>query len=525
MKQKPAKLQRWIQENIKDKGITGRKAQRLTERQARILLAKNKGKRVKNISGIRKINDYELAITTRGYEREMSGALQIPVCALHYYGDTSKYDVGKNKFGFRRGDISAILANKTAPVGAGAYRFIKLEDNVAYFNSNELYFLGCPEIAYLQLKDMTDILAEAEKELKEKLDAAPKTEGVSASPEEPVNPLIEVTEVTEGVTDVISGDFGSEELPWIAAANSNGGLTGNTIKSELCSDGEYHYIGIHGVNVSVGGKAGSSASANLRKALATIFSVSRGALQENGGDLVKIVNYPAAQELWLSPWENEENYAVAYSEDLDGTEIFTDDKEAKAKTELAAGIALEYLEAAGYRIENRKAVEAPEGASLQYTVWLADGKDNPLYPVIEQAKETLGGIGITLKIREIDGDELLQEKLRAGSQQIWAGSRPIEDMDLDARYGTSQNPNIFGIRDKKMKKAIGSLQGIMTWKNRRAVYQQCFDTVMDWAVEVPVCEYQKLTMFSSKRIDTDTIAQDITPYYSWLNEIQKVRMK
>ena len=69
-------------------------------------------------------------------------------------------------------------------------------------------------------------------------------------------------------------------------------------------------------------------------------------------------------------------------------------------------------------------------------------------------------------------------------------------MDLDARYGTSQNPNIFGIRDKKMKKAIGSLQGIMTWKNRRAVYQQCFDTVMD-----------------------------ITPYYSWLNEIQKVRMK
>ena len=127
--------------------------------------------------------------------------------------------------------------------------------------------------------------------------------------------------------------------------------------------------------------------------------------------MVKIVNYPAAQELWLSPWENEENYAVAYSEDLDGTEIFTDDKEAKAKTELAAGIALEYLEAAGYRIENRKAVEAPEGASLQYTVWLADGKDNPLYPVIEQAKETLGGIGITLKIREIDGDELLQEPI------------------------------------------------------------------------------------------------------------------
>lgn len=527
IKQKPKKLERWIQENITDKGITGEEAEWLTECQARIFLAKNKGKKVKNITGIKKVNDYEMTITTRGYERAMSGALQIPICALHYYGDTSKYDVEKNKFGFRRGDISAILANKAAPVGAGAYRFIKLEDNVAYFNSNELYFLGCPEIAYLQLKDMTAILAEARKELQKKLDAtpAPEAEGADASPKEPVNPLIEVTEVTEGVTDVITGDFDSEDLNWITAVNSNGELSGNTIMSGLSGDGEYHYIGIHGANVSVGKKGGSEASVNLRKALATIFSVSRGVLQERDGDLVNIVNYPVAQELWLSPSENEENYAIAYSKDLKGTEIFTDDKEAKAKTELAAEIALEYLEAAGYHTENRKVVKAPKGASLQYTVWVADGEENPLYPVIEQAKQTLDTIGIMLNVQEVDGEKLLQKKLETGTQQIWVGSRAVEDMDLDARYGTAQKTNLFGIKDKNMKKAIDSLQGIMAWENRQAVYRQCFDTVLDWAVEVPVCEYQELTMFSSKRIDADTIAKDYTPYYGWLDEIQKVRMK
>ena len=156
---------------------------------------------------------------------------------------------------------------------------------------------------------------------------------------------------------------------------------------------------------------------------------------------------------------------------------------------------------------------------------MADGEENPLYPVIEQAKQTLDTIGIMLNVQEVDGEKLLQKKLETGTQQIWVGSRAVEDMDLDARYGTAQKTNLFGIKDKNMKKAIDSLQGIMAWENRQAVYRQCFDTVLDWAVEVPVCEYQELTMFSSKRIDADTIAKDYTPYYGWLDEIQKVRMK
>lgn len=65
-----------------------------------------------------------------------------------------------------------------------------------------------------------------------------------------------MTEVTEGVVDVISGDFDSEDFNWIAAVNSNGELSGNTIMSRLSGDEEYHYIGIHGENVSVGKKAG-----------------------------------------------------------------------------------------------------------------------------------------------------------------------------------------------------------------------------------------------------------------------------
>lgn len=527
IKKNPARLKKWIRKYITKKGIKGREADNLIERQARIFLAQGKGKKVKGISGIKRVNDYEMTITTTGYSKEMSKALQIPICALHYYGDTSKYNVAKSQFGFKRGDISTICANKTAPMGAGAYRFVKFEDGIVYFTSNELYYLGCPKIAFLQLKDMTDTLEETRANLQEKLEKNQQAEknAQDSGEENEVNPLAEVTELTEGVVDVISGDFCSEDLQWISSVNSNEELSGKTVNTQLVCNGEYHYIGIHGKNVSVGKDAGSDASKNLRKALATIFSVSRGCLKEKDSDLVRIVNYPVAAESWISPAVNDEQYSVAYAKDASGREIFEGEEEAEAKTALAVQVALEYLEKAGYRVEEGKAVEAPAGAALTYTVWIAGGQENTLYPVVEQAAAVFETMGITLKIEDVAGEEVLQRKLEKNIQQIWIGSRDIEDMDMEAQYGTAQGKNLFGLSDRVMNGLAGRLNCWMKSAERRTVYQECFDLVLDWAVEVPVCEYRNLILFSSKRIDEDTIPQDSTPYYNWLNEIQKVEMK
>lgn len=529
IKKNPKKLKQWIQKNITKKEITGKEADSLIERQARILLSQGKGKKVKNISGIQRITDYEMTITTTGYSKEMSKALQIPICALHYYGDTSKYNVEKNQFGFKRGDISAICANKTAPMGAGAYRFVKFEDGIVYFTSNELYFLGCPKTAFLQLKDMTDTLEETRATLQEKIAQAGQQEGTeettSAPKEEDINPLAEVMELKEGVIDVISSGFRSEELQWISSVNSNGELSGTTVQTQLVCDGSYYYIGMNGQNVSVGKSAGSDASKYLRRALAAIFSVSRGYLEDRDSDTVQIVNYPVAAESWVSPSRSDENYSVAYAKDASGKEIFEGEEESEAKTALAIQISLEYLKKAGYRIEDGKAVAAPTGASLEYNVWIADGQENPLYVVIEQAAAAFEKMGITLKIQSVDGEDALQKKMQKNTQQIWVGRRNIEDMDMQARYSTVKGTNPFGVSDKKLNRLTKKLNQLLSSGDRKAVYQKCFDQILDWAVEVPVCEYRNLYLFSSKRIDTETIPKDITPYYSWLNEIQKVEMK
>lgn len=101
--------------------------------------------RVNSIEGIKRLNDYELRIYTTGYDSRFEEKLQIPICPLHYYGDTTKYSYNANKFGFKRGDLSAIRANKSSPVGAGAYRFVKYDSGIAYFMANEAVLSRLPK--------------------------------------------------------------------------------------------------------------------------------------------------------------------------------------------------------------------------------------------------------------------------------------------------------------------------------------------------------------------------------------------
>ncbi len=48
------------------------------------------------------------------------------------------------------------MANKSNPVGAGANRFVKFENEWSIILRIDLYYKVVPQVAFLQLKDMTD---------------------------------------------------------------------------------------------------------------------------------------------------------------------------------------------------------------------------------------------------------------------------------------------------------------------------------------------------------------------------------
>lgn len=497
--------------------------------QARVFLAKGKGKKVSRIAGIQKTGTYEMSITTNGYSKEMSSALKLPICALHYYGDTTKYDYEHYSFGFTRGDISSVLANKSNPVGAGAYRFVKFENDVVYYTSNDLYYKGCPQVAFLQLKDMTDTLKETKKALQEKMkDQTSEVENDSsqedADPQATINPNADVTEIAGDTVDVLKGRYDATEYAGIEQSNSNGKLSGSTVQTQMISDGEYHYIGIHAKNVSVNADVQSEQSVALRKALATVFAAARDVLNEKN-NLARIVNYPVAAESWLSKTSKEEDYETAYNKDLSGEEIYASDDEESDKLDAAQKAALEYLKKAGYTVEGSKVTKAPAGASLSYTVWVAGGRKNEIYPVLQKAMQAFQKLGIGLKLESVKSQEALTRKLASGKQQIWAASRDMMDNNVEARYASYSSQNIFGIVDEKIDTNASSLISFMSASARKKAYQKCFDAVMDQAVEVPVCEYREFILYSSERMNRSTIPESTTVFYSWLNEIQKITMR
>ena len=59
---------------------------------------------------------------------------------------------------------------------------------------------------------------------------------------------------------------------------------------------------------------------------------------------------------------------------------------------------------------------------------------------------------------------------------------------------------------------------------RKAMYKACLDIVVDWAVETPVYQRQNAVLFSTERVDMDTMTPDITTFYGWLSEIENVSL-
>ena len=47
--------------------------------------------------------------------------------------------------------------------------------------------------------------------------------------------------------------------------------------------------------------------------------------------------------------------------------------------------------------------------------------------------------------------------------------------------------------------------------------------IVDDAVEIPVYQRQNASVFSTQRVNVDSIPQDLTTFYSYLNEIEKIQ--
>ena len=475
------------------------------------------GESAPNIAGIQKTGDYSMSVVMTKVDAVAIYQLGISIAPMHYYGDASLYDYDNNSFGFPKGDLSSVRAKTTQPMGAGPYKFIKFENGVINYEANDSYYLGAPKTKYVNFLECT-------------------------TDDDKLNG------VTTGTIDITDPSMSKDTAAAIGTANGNDELTGDVVTTDLVNNLGYGYIGMNATVMKVGDDGASDASKDLRKAFGTILSVYRDvAIDSYYGELASVINYPISDTSWAAPRPSDDGYKVAFSTAVDGSDIYTADMTAEDKYEAAKVAALGYLEAAGYTIEDGKAVAAPEGASLEYEAWIpADGKGNhPSFMILTLAKDAFAEIGINLIIKDLAVSTELWTALEAQEVAIWAAAwGATVDPDMYQIYysdvanagtaGDGQNPlggaNQGGsnyqycIADPELDQLIMDARVTTDQTYRKAMYKACLDIIIDWAVEIPVYQRQNAIIFSTERVNMDTVTPDITTFYGWLNEIQNIQL-
>lgn len=462
------------------------------------------GESAPNISGIVKTGDYSMTVHATKVDATMIYQLSFPIAPLHYYGDTSLFDYDNNSFGFPKGDLSTVRAKTTEPMGAGPYKFLQFENGVVNFEANESYYLGTPKTKYINFQESQD---------------ADKLNGVIT-----------------GTLDLTDPSFNVDTVDAVEQANG-GELTGDVLTTETVDFLGYGYIGINSHTVSVNGEPDSDASKNLRKAFGTIFSVYRDvAIDSYYGEIATVINYPISNTSWAAPRPTDADYKVAFSTDVNGNDIYTSDMSADDKYAAAKAAALDYFAAAGYTVSDGKVTAAPEGASMEYEVLIpADGSGNhPCFMILTLAKDALAELGINLIVTDLTQSTDLWTALEAGTCEMWCaawGATVDPDMyqiyysDVANGGANAGGSNyMYQIADPELDQMILDARASTDQTYRKAMYKACLDIVIDWACEIPVYQRKDAFVYSTERVNMDTVAKDITPFYNWLNEVQNIEL-
>ncbi len=197
---------------------------------------------------------------------------------------------------------------------------------------------------------------------------------------------------------------------------------------------------------------------------------------------------------------------------------------------------------AGY-VKNKNGVYTKNGHTLKYTFTIAgDTTDHPAYLALKTASEILNKHGFDISIYP-DNDAL--KKLNQGSLTVWAAAWSASvDPDMyqvyhmDSSATSTSNWGYRAILNNRKKYAyeyekvvelsdlIDKGRQTLVESQRKAIYAQALDVVMELAVELPTYQRSDLYAYNTNVIDASTMTprEDITPYNGPLSRIWELSL-
>lgn len=450
-------------------------------------LEANKGT-VKSISGITKgkevcsdgVERETITVVINGVDPKAIWNFTFEVTPMHYYAGQERHDKanGVDYFGVDFSSSAFMLEVKDKnglPMGAGPYKVTDANNSenptadgfysngITYLQANDYFLLGAPKIKYLRFKT---------------IQSGSEFDSVATGEVHYSDPQASATTINQ-----ITSDAAYANLDYILVDNLG-----------------YGYIGI---NASV------YTDLNVRKALMSAMDTSLS-LNSYPGGLAAVIHRPMSQVSW------------AYPEGATAMYPFDETGEASKQYFLAAG----YTEAADGTLLT------PEGKKPSFNFILpAAAENHPAGQVFLKAKEVLEKLGVEVII---DVDQNLLSKLNEGETTVWAAAwQATIDPDMfqvyysDPAQNQAGSPKATGLywlfengsdEEKAILTSLNELiiQGRTTLNvdERKPIYTEALDKVMELAVELPTYQRKNMYVFDKTVIDETSLtpADKITPY-------------
>lgn len=452
------------------------------------------------ISGIIRTGDYTMTVHTTEFSAKAIYDMAFYVAPLHYYGDEDLYDYDNHSFGFPKGDLSGVKAKNTEPLGCGPFVYDGYNNGVVTLKANETYFQGQPEIDVLLMQEAVDS------------DYVPG--------------------MVTGTFDVASPTINDATVKAIEDANDNDELIGNTITTYLVDYRGYGYLGINADLVNIGNDPGSDASKALRKGFMTLFSVYRDTvINSYYGDRAAVIQYPISNTSWAAPRPADAGYREAYSVDVDDNPIYSSSMNEEQRYEAAKEAAIGYFQAAGFTYDEASGKFTDVTETYEVMIPGQGQQDHPAYGVAVAASEVLDELGITLQVNDV-GTSVWNNALEGNTAMMWAAAwQATVDPDMTQVYGSENahgngtNSNHYSIDDAELDGLIADGLRSADTEYRKSVYKDAMEIIMDWGVELPLYQRKNCYVASTERVDTDTMPEDMTPFWVWYAEIETLAVQ
>ena len=432
-----------------------------------------------------------LKIAIEGIDPKARWNFGITVAPMHYYSDKEHNDAAMNdyaegkvydnkatNFGVKYRDInwfSGVLAapeKNGVPVGAGAYQCSTrnfstngvvgrtfFDNYIAFFTRNEYFETMGANIENAKIKNVQykvysdDLIVQA----------------------------LKTKEI----------DYGEPT----ATSDNQRELNTGTLKQITYLTGGYGYIGINPKYVE---------DIEVRQAI--MHALDTGSIIDYyGKSLVNLINAPISTTSWAYP----EGYKRKYEQWTKPDEI---------KELVASSGNWTFNDGDGYFYNNTT------GKQLKYTFTIAgESTDHPAFQMLVEAKSFLRDCGFNISVET--SIKALQ-KLTTGDLEVWAAAwstsidpDPYQIYSVNSKATSTKNWNKDGImsdgsgkfaREQAIVAKIGEKidEGRQTLNqtDRAEIYAECFDYIMDLAVEFPTYQRNDLCVYNSAVLDRKTMA-------------------